>query len=216
MNKEQIIELVRRNLQGSDAPISVRRKYDPRLVELYVEMAYNDLLNKLYEDGIKKGNDFSALDNFGKAYKRLVQWDADREEYYFDLEMDIVPLPDSQGIRLVSPYKNQAASYDYRDNNSQSVFSRLFNDIVSETGWFYVELPYVYLGHISTAVQTPEAGKSQLMVKVIPPFNKLAPTDEIFLPGGNNMVLFQMVYNAINTTNQNPESQYDNNSSKQI
>lgn len=216
MNKQQIIELVRRNLQGSDAPISVRRKYDPRLVELYVEMAYNDLLNKLYDDGIKKGNDFSALDNFGKAYKRSVKWDADREEYYFDLEMDIVPLPDSQGIRLVSPYKNQAAMYDYRDNNSQSVFSKLLNDVVSNVGWFYVELPLVFLGNINTSIHNPAELNSQVMVKVIPPFNKLSDTDEIFLPGGNNMVLFQMVYNAVNTTNQNPESQFNNNSSKQI
>lgn len=216
MNKQQIIELVRRNLQGSDAPISVRRKYDPRLIELYVEMAYNDLLNKLYEDGVKKGNDFSSLDNFGKAYKRNVKWDAEREEYYFDLEMDIVPLPDSQGIRLVSPYKNQAAMYDYRDNNSQSVFSKLLNDVVSSVGWFYVELPLVFLGNINTSVQNPAEANSQVMVKVIPPFNKLTDTDEIFLPGGNNMVLFQMVYNAVNTTNQNPESQYNNNNSKQI
>jgi len=74
----------------------------------------------------------------------------------------------------------------------------------------------VYLGHIPTAVQLPEADKSELMVKLIPPFNQLSDDDEIFLPGGNNMILFEMVYNSVNLTNQNPESQYDNNSSKQI
>jgi hypothetical protein len=55
-----------------------------------------------------------------------------------------------------------------------------------------------------------------VMVKVIPPFNKLEDGDEIFIPGGNNMIMFEMVYNAISRTNQFPESQYNNNSSKQI
>ena len=211
MNKKQLTELIRRNLQSSDAPIAIRRKYDEREVKLYFEMAYNDLLNKLHDEGIKKGNDFSALDNFGKAYKRKVKFDPDREEWYFDLEMDIVPLPDSQGIRLISPFKDQSNSFDYRDNNSQSTFSLLFNDVVSTRPWFYVELPLVYLGHISTPTQ-----QMNLMVKVIPPFNKLQDGDEIFIPGGNNMIMFEMVYNAIAKTNQFPEGQYNNNNSKQI
>lgn len=209
MNKKQLVELIRRNLQSSDAPISVRRKYDERLLVLYVEMAYNDLVNKLYEEGIKKGNDFSALDNFGKAYKREVQYDADREEKYIDLEMDIVPLPDSQGIRLISPFKNQAQSYDYRDNNAQGVFSQLHVNLVSARPWFYAELPLVFLGNTPT-----ETGP--MMAKVIPPFNKLGDDDDVFIPGGNNMIMFDMVYQAIMRTNQFPESQYDNNSSRQL
>jgi len=125
--------------------------------------------------------------------------------------MDIVPLPDSQGIRLISPFKDQANSFDYRDNNAQGVFNLLLNDVVSTRPWFYVELPLVYLGHI----QTPTQGM-QVMAKVIPPFNKLEDGDEIFIPGGNNMIMFEMVYNAISRTNQFPEGQYNNNSSKQI
>lgn len=216
MNKSQLIELVRRNLQGGDAPISVRKKYDPRLVMLYVEMAYNDLVSLLYDDGIKKGGDFSALDNFGKSYKRQLKYNSDREEYYLDLDMDIVPLPDNQGIRLVSPWLNQANSYDYRDNNAQGVFSLLLNDTVSTRPWFYTELPYIFLGHIPTPKGSKTEPTDELMVKVIPPFNKLDDNDEVFIPGGNNLKLFELVYNVVNQVNKNPESEYDNANSKQI
>jgi len=216
MNKSELIELVRRNLQGGDAPVSVRAKYDPRLVEKYVEIVYNDLVYMLYNDGVKMGGDFSALDNFGKSYKRQLKYDSDREEYYIDAEMDIVPLPDNQGIRQVSPWLNQANSFDYRDNNSQGVFSLLFNDLVSPRPWFYTELPYIFVGNIPV----PKGPKTQptdlLMLKVIPPFSKLDATDEVFIPGGNNLRLFELVYNVVNQVNQNPQSQYDNNSNKQV
>lgn len=209
MTKDQFIELVRRNLQGSDAPVAVRAQYDPREIELYANMAYDDMIGLIGLEA-KKTKDYSLLDNFGQAYKRTIQYDSDRDEKYVDLEIQVVPLGDNMGIRQVSPYKGQQDAFQYRDNNSQAVFSKLLIDVMDSTPTYYVELPRIYFDDkINQDLTT-------VMVKLIPPFSKLEGEGEVFVPGGANGELFGRVIEMVGNKIKHPQMYNNSGSSKQI
>jgi hypothetical protein len=210
MNKAELIELVKENLSGGDAPAEIRGKYHPRIIEKYLEMAYDDLVATIYQEGEPSGS-FAALDSFGKSYKTTLTEDKDRGELYVELSISVVPLPDNKGIRLVCPYKDQSAAFDYIDNNSSHVFSRLHNQVVRPKGTYYAELPRIYISNVDRTL----IGKD-IMVKAIPPFNGLKPEDDAFIPAGKNTMLFNLVYELMVRKNQTPKDDYDNNNSKQI
>lgn len=69
MTRDQFVELIRRNLQGSDAPAAIRGKYSEREIQLYAQMAYDDMVGIIGNEA-NKTKDYSLLDNFGKSYKR--------------------------------------------------------------------------------------------------------------------------------------------------
>jgi hypothetical protein len=209
MTRDQFVELIRRNLQGSDAPAAIRGKYSEREIQLYSEMAYNDMVSMLGEEA-NKTKDYSLMDSFGKAYKRIIKYDSERDEKYLDIEVQIVPLRDNAGVRLVSPYKNQSASFDYRDNTSRSVFDTLLVNVVDNTPTYYVESQRIYLDdNVNKDLTT-------IMIKVIPLFSALKSEDEILIPGGENGQVFQRVIELIQNKERNPQMYNNSGSSKQI
>jgi hypothetical protein len=209
MTRDQFVELVRRNLQGSDAPAVIRGKYSEREIQLYAQMAYDDMISILGEQA-EKTKDYSILDTFGKAYKRIIKFDSEREEKYVDLEVGIVQLRDNMGVRLVCPFKDQSASFDYRDNISQSVFKVLLVDVVDNTPTYYVEQPRIYLDD-----KTPK-DLTTLMVKLIPLFSELKSDDQILIPGGQNGQVFQRVLELVQNKERHPQMYNNSGSSKQI
>lgn len=209
MTRDQFVELVRRNLQGSDAPAVVRAKYSEREIQLYAQMAYDDMISILGEEA-NKTKDYSVLDTFGKAYKRTIKYDIDREERYIDIDVKVVQLRDNMGIRLVSPFRDQSASFDYRDNTSQSVFKTLLVDVVDNTTTYYVETPRLYFDY-----KLPKDLET-LMVKIIPLFSELKADDEILIPGGQNGQVFQRVLELVQNKERHPQMYNNSGSSKQI
>jgi len=209
MTRDQFVELIRRNLQGSDAPAAIRGKYSEREIQLYSEMAYNDMVSMLGEEA-NKTKDYSLMDSFGKAYKRIIKYDSERDEKYLDIEVQIVPLRDNAGVRLVSPYKDQSASFDYRDNTSRSVFDTLLVNVVDNTPTYYVESQRIYLDdNVNKDLTT-------IMIKVIPLFSALKSEDEILIPGGENGQVFQRVIELIQNKERHPQMYNNSGSSKQI
>jgi len=209
MTRDQFVELVRKNLQSSDAPAAIRGKYSERQIQLYAQMAYDDMIGIIGEEA-NKTKDYSLLDNFGKAYKRTVQTDTDREEKYIDLAIQVVPLGDNMGIRQVSPFKNQKLAFQYRDNNAQAVFSKLLVDVVCNVPTYYVELPRIYFD------DKIEKDLKTIMVKLIPPFSQLKGDDDVFVPGGQNGRVFQTVLELIQNKERHPQMYNNSGSSKQI
>jgi hypothetical protein len=210
MNKAELIELVKENLSGGDAPAEIRGKYHPKIIEKYLEMAYDDLVATIYQESEPSGN-FAALDTFGKAYKVILKKDEDRGELYVELDISVVPLPNNKGITLVCPYRDQTSAFDYVDNNSSHVFRKLHNQVMRPVGTYYAELPRIYIANVDPTL----IGKD-IMVKAIPPFNGLKSTDDVFVPAGKNTMLFNLVYELMVRKNQTPKDDYDNNNSKQI
>jgi uncharacterized protein YuzE len=209
MTRDQFVELIRKNLQGSDAPAAVRGKYSERQIQLYAAMAYDDMISILGEEA-NKSKDYSILDTFGKTYKRNVKYDTERDEKYVELELKVVQLRDNMGIRLVSPYKNQSTSFDYRDNTSQSVFRTLLVDVVDNTPTYYVEASRLYFDYkIPKDLET-------LMIKIIPLFSELKSDDEILIPGGQNGQVFQRVLELVQNKERHPQMYNNSGSSKQI
>lgn len=209
MTRDQFVELIRRNLQGSDAPAAIRGKYSEREIQLYAAMAYDDMVGIIGNEA-NKTKDYSLLDNFGKSYKRTIATDTERDEKYIDLDIQVVPLGDNMGIRQVSPYKGQQNAFQYRDNNAQAVFSKLLVDVVCSTPTYYVELPRIYFD------DKIDKDLTTVMVKLIPPFSQLKGDDDVFVPGGQNGRVFQTVLELIQNKERHPQMYNNSGSSKQI
>jgi hypothetical protein len=208
MRKDKLIELIKLNLGGGDVSVPVQSRYDPREIDLVVDMVYNDLIYAIYEAESAKGNtNFDALDPFGVAYKLDLQEDTDRKEWYVQLPFQMIPIPSSLGIRLVCPYTDQNSAYDIVDNNSLHTFSRLANQLLRPQTICYVEMPKIYFRYLPT--EKPE----HIMVKAISDFSSLPEDADVIIPGGNE-VLFNKVADIFRR--KGTKTLYNLNSDKQV
>ena len=208
MRKDKLIELVKLNASGGDASASVASKFDPREIELVIDMVYNDLVFQLYESELAKGNmNMDALDPFGTSFKCEIQEDTDRKEFYIALPFEMVPLPANVGIRLVSPYQEQDSAYDIVDNNSLHAFSRLYNQLVRPQTICYIEVPRIYFRYL------PKPRPDFIMVKAISDFTSLKDDADVIIPGGNQ-ILFSKVAEIMRS--KGVKTLYNGGSDKQI
>lgn len=186
MNKQELVDLVKLNLGGGDASAEVKSRFHPKEIAKYIEMVYDDIFHELCVNGIKYG-DFSPLDNYVLTYVLPIAYDNAREQYYTVLNPQPVPMPNNQSIRQVSPPKQQTLSFAPVTDNSSSVWAALEVDYVDSTPGYSVEGNNIYYDD-----KFPK-GLENIMVKQIVPFSNLKDTDSVFVPGGNNTVMFQKV-----------------------
>ena len=204
--KEQLIELVKLKLAGGDAPASVRGRYSPQEIEKYLDMVFDDMIYQTWLSGYKF-NDFSQVDNYVKTFVLTVQYDSDREQKYVTLSVQPVPLPNNYAIRQVSPPKDQGAAFAFVDNTSQKVFTNLEVGRIGDTPTCYVEGQRIYFDD-----KFP-VGLEKVMVKEIVPFSSLKDTDSVTIPGGNNAMIFEKVFEMMQKP---PKVNQDNMAPKQV
>lgn len=186
MNKETLIDLARRHVSGGDAPAELKSRFHPNEVDKYLEMVYDDDIFRICTSAIKYG-DYSVLDNYLNTYVFAVQYDSAREQYYITPVPQAVSLPNNLGIRQLSPPKDQTMSFALVDDNSASVWGALEVDYVDSTPGYSPEGSNIYFDD-----KFPK-GLQNVMVKQIVPFSSLKKTDSVFVPGGNNTMMFQKV-----------------------
>jgi hypothetical protein len=192
MRKDKLIELVKLNCGGGDVSASVQGKYDPREIELIIDMVYNDLIYALYKQDLAEGkNDLPSLDAFDNSYKCQLEKDDDRNEWFIKLPFQLA-VPSNIAIRLVAPFNDQNSAYDIIDNSSLHVFSRLANQLVRPQAICYIEMPYIYFRYLPTKM--PE----NIMVKAISDFDSQDDQADIVVPGGNEL-LFRKVAELMRT-----------------
>jgi hypothetical protein len=74
MTKAQLRDLVKDYLAGGNCPPEIKGKYHPIIIERYIEMSYNDIVN----ESIQKSGDYSILDGCTKPYVVPVVYDSSR------------------------------------------------------------------------------------------------------------------------------------------
>lgn len=207
--KQNWIDLVRELLSGGDAPAEIRGKYHPRIVEKYLELAYDDIVTEVAKEGQITG-DYSLLDMFALPYKVAVQYDSAREQKYIDLPILVMPLPDGAAIRLVSAPKNQGQQFIRIAMNSQSVWNELEADRVDPKPGFYIENEIMYFD------ENFPYGLTDVLLKIVASFGALGKNDRIGVPGGKNEMMFAKVFNIMMQKKANPQDYYDDNNNKQV
>lgn len=208
MNKEELIDLVKLNLAGGDASAEMKSRYSPQEIEKYCEMVFDDLVYQSYLDGDKTG-DMSQVDNYQLPYFFPVLFDSRRRRHYIVLDPQPTPLPNNFGIRQICPPEDESNPFTPIDNVSSAVWAILEADSVSSVVGYMVEGNRVVFDY-----KFPK-NLEEVMVKQIITFSALKDTDSVFIPGGNNTMIFEKV-RALMLNKPQPDTQGSNQNVKQV
>jgi len=192
MTKRNLIDLLKHRLAGGDCPQELKGKYHPKILEKHIEIVQNYLIKTVAYREAEKQNDWGLLDAYTKTYPNVaVNFDEERNEYYCDIPISIVDLPQNRGIRFISDRQNQAVQYIYRDNNSVDIFSNLDIDRVSTKPRWYRESDKVFFSrHLSSLI-------NGVLMKLIPAFSSLEDNDEVSIPSAYAKSIFDLVFQSL-------------------
>ena len=206
MRKDKLIELAQESLAGGDVSAELRGKYPKPVIELYLDMAYSDVMQEEFE---KAGSDMTIFDNAARPYKVLVDYNKDTEMRFFALPVQLIPLrPNQAAIRSISMYKGQQVAFAPISNSSIPVWNELEAMGIDSTCSYMIEDNNVVLYR-----NAPQVG-AEIMVKIITPFSELSDTDNVTVPGGKNEMLFQRMYSFM-SLRKNIKTEYNDNNSDQ-
>lgn len=186
--KEQWVEMLGLKLDGGDAPAQLQGRNSPQECELYLTLAFNDILVKAWME------DPSLIDDYIKAATYPLLNDTTRGERYIQLDGGVLPLPGNAGIHQVRQPLNPNQQFALIEGNSKPIFSELEVSSVDNKVDMYPEGSRIYFGD-----QLPKIVEN-LFVKTISSFDSLADDDEVVVPGGNNMLVFDTVYRLMGKT----------------
>lgn len=209
MTKQNLIDLVRELLSGGDAPAEIRGKYHPRVVSLYLEMAYDDVISVTADEGAKV-KDFSILDEFATPYTVPVLTDTSRERKYCTLPALVMPLPGNAAMRSVSPPLDETTQFVNVSMTSQPVWAVLEADYVSPKSGYWLEGERMYFDDMFPY------GLEEVLMKIVSSFGDLQKTDRVPIPAGKNTLIFQRVFELMQQKKQNPQDYYGDNNNKQV
>lgn len=201
--KNKLIELAIESLSGGDAPAEMRGKYHPAVIELYLDMAFSDILQEEFQNA---GSDFTIFDSFAKPYKCIVKKDDDREQKYFDLPVTLIPLrPKQAAIRSISLYNGERLAFAPIQNASMPMWDELEAMKIDDTCSYSIEG-----SRVEFFMNAPLTG-AEILVKMITPFADLLDNDDVFVPGGKNAMLFQRMYQFMSLRGNSKDEINDNN-----
>jgi len=114
MTKAQWIELVKRNVDGGDAPAELRGRNHEREIELYLAIAFDTILNRkqtqTQEMLAEMGKDSWRYDALTKPFFLDILKDTNRDRFYSVLPVSILSITNNNGIRMVSPAKEESSA----------------------------------------------------------------------------------------------------------
>lgn len=200
--KEQWIELVNLKLSGGDAPAQIQGRYSPQEIELYLTMAFNDILSKAWVEYP------DLLSDYYRTVVKSIEKDTTRDERYVEIEGGILPLPKDSGLIQVRSKRNPYMQFIIQSGSSMAVFEELEVSYVNGRVGCYVEGSRIYFDY-----NLPKEVED-CIIKYITPFEGLSDTDEVSVPFGGNQAVFDSVYRLM--LKELPNVNQDNMVTKQI
>lgn len=191
MKKAQFIELVKRSLDGGDSPAELRSRFHEREIELYIAMAFDSILNRK-ESQVKElqaemGRDSWKWDALIKPYHLDIVKDTVRDRYYSELPVSVMSIVNNNGIRMVTPSKEESSAFFPRWQTDTFLMDGL--DVNLMTGFIYYTLEgrrLYYSGDIDCHWET-------VLAKLVLRFNEFEDDDEISVPDGKEIEIFSTV-----------------------
>lgn len=191
MTKGQFIELVKRNLQGGDAPAELLGRFDPREIELYISMAFDSLINQnpseknQYRQEL--GLDNWKYDNLTKVFFVPILDDPNRKKRYSEIPAHVVSVIDNNGIRMIYPKYEEQTVFLPRKATDNFLMDGLDVNQLSGLIYYTVENRKVYYSGDINCDWTEVAMKLALK------FTEFEDTDEVEVPDGTDIQIMSMV-----------------------
>jgi len=191
MKKSEWVELVKRSLSGGDSAPELRSRFHEREIELYLTMAFGSLLDKnatqKQELSSELGLNEWRFDALTKPFVLDILYDATRNRYYSDLPVHILSITNNAGIRMITPTQEESTVFFPRRQQDSFLMSGL--DVNQLTGMIYFSLEgqrIWYAGDIDKCWKN-------VLAKLVLEFNEFEDDDDISIPDGKDIELFQIV-----------------------
>jgi hypothetical protein len=175
MIKGKLIEFIRREaLQNGVGVNDDMRRVTLRQVEIAIDNLYGDVLFLL----LKKSSD---LDFFAKSYDNVaIQKNATSKQYYSDLPVNIVQLPDNLAVRLIKGNGTNRKFYP-TDNESVDIYSDTDISTHYDKPLYIIDglsrVRYINFDYASLNIRS-------VSMKLIPTFMSYTWDEEVPLPSG--------------------------------
>lgn len=199
MKKNQLIELVKRNLTGGDSPSELRGRYHEREIELALQVAFGSLLNRNATEKKELADELSQdtwkYDQLTKPYVLDIQKDATRNRYYSDLPVHILSITNNAGIRMITPTQEESTAFLPRKQQDSFLMNGL--DVGQLSGLIYFSLEgqrIWYSGEIDSCW-------TSVLAKLVLEFSEFDDEDDISIPDGKDYELIQMAVQWMNQKN---------------
>jgi len=177
MTKEVLIELLNRRFGN---------KHHPELISANISRAWNQILKQTYRDNPDE-LDACAKEYFIETGDLLT--DTNTSIVYFLLPASSVLLPYNEHIRDVRPKQDTENVYHRVSISERSVLNGLDFDSITERGTTYIiKGSKIELEELSAAHKA--AG---IILVMVVSFDEYDDTDEIYIPGGMDQTLIQLV-----------------------
>jgi hypothetical protein len=199
MKKNELIELVKRQLTGGDSPAVARGRFHDREIALYIGMVFDSLIgqgnsvtqNKMAELGM----DSWVYDALTKSYQLDILEDTDRKRFYSTLPINVLSVVDNNGIRMITPWQDESVAFFPRRETDTFLMNDL--DVNQISGLIYYALEgnkIYYSGDINCDWEKVRA-------KLVLKFSEFEDTDDIDIPNGKDVELFQLTVGLMKEKN---------------
>lgn len=190
MKKAQWIELVKRNLDGGDAPVELRGRNHEREIELYLSIAFDTVLNRkasqFQEMAAETGKDSWKWDALTKPYVLDIKTDSVRDRKYSDLPAAVLSIVNNAGVRMVFPVKEESSAFLPRWQTDTFLMDGLDVNLVTGLIYYTVEGQKIYYSGDMNCNWT------SVMAKLVLKFNEFESDDEISVPEGKDAEILQL------------------------
>ena len=191
MQKQQLIELVKRSLTGGDAPPELRSRYHEKEIELALNFAFDSLLNKNATQKQQLADELQLdgwkYDALTKPYVLDILKDEARNRYYSVLPISVLSITNNAGIRMITPTQEESTVFFPRRQVDTFLMNNL--DVGQLTGMIYFSLEgnkIWYSGDIDNCWKT-------VLAKLVLEFSEFEDDDDINIPDGKDYELMALV-----------------------
>jgi hypothetical protein len=192
IQKIELIELIRHRVEG-EARTKGLGKFHPTIIEYNIGRAFNSLLI-----GVFKSN-LSNFDSYTKTYSNVdIQYDSIQDIYYSDLPAKIIQLPRiGDGIMRIVDIGDSSIQYVPMTNGMlQNIDGLDVDSICDVVGYVFKNGRVEYQGVVEfDGSQSYYA--DQVAMELVIPFEEYADTDNVQIPTGSDVRLFELVTSMI-------------------
>lgn len=199
MRKVHIIDVVEDFLSGGDAPSDVKGKYHREILTKWTEMAWNSVINSVYDAG-KENGEYDILDSWARNYGISIVSNR------VALPYPPIHLSDGMGILQVADGKDG----DFDPTNVYAQISTsaygIFNDLEagnqSTVPMWYLEINNStgINSHVIVIVNKP-TGTTGVTVKMVVPLERIDDYSHVSVPKEGLNMIVQEVINIIRQKN---------------
>ncbi len=201
ITKKQIAEIIADIKSGGD-PVP-NSKYDPRNIGVIVDIARNTLI----DTEIRQYGRISEI--FTKAFNNVeVKTDTDRDEKFSDLPSIICALKKDQGLRQVSPMKDQRKVFVIGQSGDLALFDGMEGGLTDRT-IAQLEGQRIYYVNINRNVK-------KVLIKMIPSIADIDINESIPVPGDKETALINIIKDMFQESKKTAEDKYNDNNTQQI